>query len=394
MLLKFGFDIIKRNKIMSISIIIQIVISTVLLNYSLGLYNNVSLRYNVIKGFDVNKTLYYMPRDYVSDEELTRIINIDKDYTIEPVIYCGFVNQKDNINIYANAYGNNTSSKLHLEMVSGVWYEDCPKEDGIVNVVAYEGTDFAVGDIYETSLFSHEEKERNKVKLKITGIVNRNVGVITGLMGSNHLQIDHFFEDVNFSSVRTNNWFLFNYTDLSGIENITDELSMMPNYFIYSNTDDNSEYITELSKTGDIISMQSMIDNSSESLAEKLHTVYPVAAGVLFSGVLGAECLIILNNLRNRKRFAIYYICGMKWNDCIKISVTQLSYLIAAAFPLTCIAFAVMFNFNIMSFNEITLFDTSNVIVTVGVILLMYFISVVSSKLMVSGSAPKDYLKD
>ena len=112
------------------------------------------------------------------------------------------------------------------------------------------------------------------------------------------------------------------------------------------------------------------------------------------SGIIGAECLIILNNFRNRKKFAIYYLCGMRWSECIRISVIQLTYLIVAAAPVSLIAYKLLNDFTIMKFDRVALYDTNNIFVTLVIVVLMYAVSVLSTKLMVSSSSPKDYLKD
>ena len=397
MLFKFAFDMIKNNKIMSTAIVLQLAISIMLLNVTLAMYNDVALRLNVLSDFDRSKTLFYMSKTILSEEnEYENLKKLTDGAVVEPVYTCGFVNKEDNINIYATAYGDKTSEKLSYKMVSGQWYADAPKEKGVINVVAYEGSRFKTGDVYETALYSSDsEKEgKLKVKLKITGIVNNKVGVITGATSSNVLETDILFQEVDFQSILTENWFLLNYNDVLNLENVTDEVMIMPDAFIFTKSDDNSKYIKDLSNYGNILTFQSIIDNSDETLAEKLHTVYPIAAGVLMSGVIGAECLIILNNFRSRKRFAIYYLCGMRWGECITISVIQLTYLVAAAVPCSWIVFNLLNNFTIMNFNNVTLYDTNNIFVTIGIIVLMYAVSVISTKLMVSGSSPKDYLKD
>ena len=395
MLFKFAFDMIKNNKIMSIAIVLQLAISIMLLNITLAMYNDVSLRLNVLSNFDSKKTLFYMSKTVISeDEEYENLKKLAKGASIEPIYVCGFVNRDENINIYATAYGDKTSEKLSYKMVSGQWYADAPKEDGVINVVAYEGSSFKAGDVYETTLYSSENEGKIKVKLRITGIVNNKVGVISGSMSSNVLETDTLFQDVEFEAIETNNWFLLNYNDVIKLGSIKDELMIMPDMFIYTDSDDTSKYIEDFSSLGNIISVQSIIDNSGETLAEKLHTVYPVAAGVLMSGIIGAECLIILNNFRNRKKFAIYYLCGMRWSECIRISVIQLTYLIVAAAPVSLIAYKLLNDFTIMKFDRVALYDTNNIFVTLVIAVLMYAVSVLSTKLMVSSSSPKDYLKD
>ena len=145
MLFKFAFDMIKNNKIMSTAIVLQLAISIMLLNVTLAMYNDVALRLNVLSDFDRSKTLFYMSKTILSEEnEYENLKKLTDGAVVEPVYTCGFVNKEDNINIYATAYGDKTSEKLSYKMVSGQWYADAPKEKGVINVVAYEGSRFSL----------------------------------------------------------------------------------------------------------------------------------------------------------------------------------------------------------------------------------------------------------
>lgn len=394
MLLKIGFDVVKKHTVMFAAIVLQLIISIVLLNITIAMYNNVMARVQCISHFDTQKTLYYMAQSFFNRDDLQKLTKEMNQLSVEPVYRCGFVNGDDGTNILAYAYGEKTSEHLSYRLVSGDWYARYPKEEGIINAVAYEGSDFKVGDVYETNLYRNEATEQIKVKLRITGIVDKRIGVISGAGGSNSLETDFLFEDVDFDAIQTNNLFLLDHNDLLALGDVENDLFLAPNLFLYSDSEDTSATIRHLSDSGNILTIQSIIDNSSESLAQNLHTIYPVAFGVLFSGILGAECLIILYNIRNRRKFAIFYICGMKWTDAIKISVIQLSYVMLVTIPLVLTALMIIIKNNLLGFSDITMFEANNLTVTLAVILLMYAITILSTKLMVSSSSPKDYLKD
>lgn len=86
MLFKFAFDMIKNNKIMSIAIVLQFAISIMLLNITLAMYNDVSLRLNVLSNFDSKKTLFYMSKTVISeDEEYENLKKLAKGASIEPI---------------------------------------------------------------------------------------------------------------------------------------------------------------------------------------------------------------------------------------------------------------------------------------------------------------------
>lgn len=393
MLYKFGFDLIKNNKIMSIAIVVQLAISFVMLNFTVGIYNDVFIRLNIMKNFDLSNTIFYMNNDFMYESDLNDYKKEVGDSLIEPIYTCGFINKEDDINIYALAYGDETSKNLSYIMKEGQWYDKAAKEEGVINAVAFEGTQFNVGDVYETMLFSEDENKMKSVKLKVTGIVNNKTGFISDSKTSNNMETDILFEDVDLKSIGTNNWFLLNYNDLLELGATSEEMFLSTNMFIYSDGN-TKEIIDALSDSGNALTLQGIIDNSSEVFAQKMHMVYPLAAGVLLSGIIGAECLLILNNLKNRKRFAILYICGMKWNDSIKISAIQLSYLLFAVAPLSIIFYGIISVTHILDLTEIAMFEINNIIVTGIIIAFMYLVSIITTKLMTAKTTPKDCLKN
>ena len=94
MLFKFAFDMIKNNKIMSTAIVLQLAISIMLLNVTLAMYNDVALRLNVLSDFDRSKTLFYMSKTILSEEnEYENLKKLTDGAVVEPVYTCGFVNK-------------------------------------------------------------------------------------------------------------------------------------------------------------------------------------------------------------------------------------------------------------------------------------------------------------
>lgn len=393
MLFKFGLDIIKNNKITSVAIVVQLAISIVLMNFSIAMFNYVSIRINTISNFDHSKTLYYMNKSSMNNEDLKVIKSKLNDSEIEAIYNCGFVNPQDGINIYACAYGNRTSEQLSFKMKKGVWYES-DKQSGIINAVAYEDSDFDVGDIYETNLYNKEQKNMKSVKIRITGIVDNKCGVLDDSMATNYLDANSLFENVYYDSIATNNLFLFNYNDLKQFNISLDELYLESDMFIYSDSSETDIYIQRLSDYGNTSSFQTVLDNSNEELAKNLHTIFPMSIGVLFTGVMGAECLIILNNLKNRRRFAVFYICGMKWSDSIKICVIQLSFLLVLTCSFAFIFFDIIAKNNLLDFNDIVMFDTNNIFITLSLLAIVYLISILTTKFMTTKISPKDCLKN
>lgn len=87
--------------------------------------------------------------------------------------------------------------------------------------------------------------------------------------------------------------------------------------------------------TSNMIEMDEFTVNSKAYIWSQLNEVIPVFIGLLvlvFTSVVCVSSLTTKNQLRN---YAVYYILGLKWNDCVKIQCLQQILLQITAFIIT-----------------------------------------------------------
>lgn len=87
--------------------------------------------------------------------------------------------------------------------------------------------------------------------------------------------------------------------------------------------------------TNNVIEMDEFTANSKAYIWSQLDEVIPVFIGLLllvFTSVVCVSSLTTKNQLRN---YAIYYILGLKWNDCVKLQCLQQIFLQLTAFIIT-----------------------------------------------------------
>ena len=128
-------------------------------------------------------------------------------------------------------------------------------------------------------------------------------------------------------------------------------------------------------------------------MKSEMHSVFPIAISVLFIGIIGIQCLIVLNTTKNKKMFSIYFICGMKWRDCIKICLGHIMCIfIGVLFLVLTIYFVADMTNTFSSVN--LMISYNNFLATLGILVLVFVISFLTTRCMLSNSSPVKCLKD
>ncbi|MDD6489692.1 MAG: hypothetical protein PUG48_07755 [Clostridia bacterium] len=390
MYLKFGFGIFSKNLIANIILIIQLTCSIITLNITLGLYNNVYSKLDVLSGFDRNNTLYGFSENIINSEENSDLTDLLNNADSEPIKYCYMSDTENGSYIYGCAYGKNTSNALKIPLTEGNWYSDSEKDSDTVNAVVMNNSRYSVGNVYDIGMYDLNSGETKTVKFKITGKIDKNTAVIFGVTTSNLINSKVLFSNFNGEDIGADTLFLFDSED----SNISEFLSCTPSLFIYAdNETEVQKYAGQFNKFGNIFTMQEIYDNTLNGMKSELHSVFPIAISVLLIGIIGIQCLIVLNTTKNKKMFSIYFICGMKWRDCIKICLGHIMCIfIGALFLVLTIYFVADFTNTFSAVN--IMICSNNFLATTGIFALVFIISFLTTRLMLSNSSPVKCLKN
>lgn len=418
MYLKFGFHIFSKNTVANIILIIQLTASIILMNIALSLYNSAYSKLDVLSGFGLDNTVYqcYIMKGFDQFETLDayeKQLSLSDNVIIEPImlggVYDGDIWSFENNQVLCIAYGNNTSNLMSVPLTSGVWFSDYDKNNGYVEVIALENTGYNIGETYTmTSLklkinysdYTQEElgkldwNDRYKEKeitFKIVGLIAQNTPFIAG-SGSNNVDVQSMItvSEESLKDYDVKSIFLFNYDD----ENMEENLYFGSSVFAYTkdNTPISKKDISKMESYGFTYTIRDIFNNSKETLGEELHFITPIAISILLIGIIGILCIVILNTLKCRKTFAIYYLCGMNWKDCIKIIMCHILCIFIGSVFLVGIAFGVMTMFNL--FYEVNmLVKWNNLFLTLGLLAIIFIVSIVTTKCMLSNTSPVTDLK-
>ena len=136
-----------------------------------------------------------------------------------------------------------------------------------------------------------------------------------------------------------------------------------------------------------------MIQEGYEIASKEAVSMLPVVIFIFLAGLAGLISLLALNTMLHRKIFAIYYICGCRWFDCLKITSIYVIYLIFTALLLYVIANNILKMSQILDAQMFT-FGWYNVLTTGCILLLTCFTTLVIPYYILKHSSPRQILTE
>lgn len=393
MYLRLGFHIFSKNLIANIILIIQLAVSIILLNIVMGIYNEAYSKLEILSGFDLDNTVYQcLVDELISEPNIGKYkekLGVSDDIKIEPIMEGAAMSEYGSL--CCVAYGSNTSTSMRLPMKSGLWYDDCEKEDGCINAVVLGDSRYKIGDVYEMTFFDYSSSSEKTYSFKITGIADENTGVVMGNKAANILNTKVMFEIFDKTEYGGDALLLFDYQD----SDIEGQLFCLPSLFAFS---ENGAYMSEkdidaFKRFGSTFTMRNIYDNTKEELKSEIHGVLPIAISITFIGIIGIICLVILNTLKSRKTFAVYFICGMRWKSCIKIIIGHILCIFAGAVFLSVAFGGIMYASGTFAQTHL-LIKPNNLFMSVALLAAVFAVSVATAKFMISDSKPVASLKN
>lgn len=393
MYLRLGFHIFSKNLIANIILIIQLTFSVILLNIVTGVYNEAYSKLEILSGFDLDNSIYQCLVDELifepDIEKYEEKLDISDDIKIEPIMQGTAISKYGYLGCVA--YGSKTSASMRLPMKSGLWYDSCEKEDGCINAVVLGDSRYETGEVYEMTFFDSSSSTEKTFNFKITGIIDENTGVVMGNSGANILNTKVMFEIFDKTEYGGDALLLFDYQG----SDIEEQLFCAPSLFAFSENgvSMSEKDIDAFKKFGSTFTMRNIYDNTKEELKVDIHGVLPIAISVTFIGIIGIICLVILNTLKSRKTFAVYFVCGMRWKSCIKIIIGHILCVFLGAVFLSAAFGGIMYASGTFA-ETYLLIKFNNLFVTAALFAIVFAVSVATAKFMISDDQPVASLKN
>lgn len=338
-------------------------ISLISINLMVGrIYSNLE-SYRITKRLDTMQYVYYQPENKRMTEfakqmwEDTR--NNDISSTKEPNdentfedILLHLENVEDISKLYyysgetnsnqIDAYDNFLSvcatddflvPALSFQLLSGEWYNSALKDNAVDVVISETRNKLRIGDTFVVNFTDSPEDLGISVTMRVKGILRSPVYYLSyGASGDELCSLD-LIEYFNTDSeerplILCSQSALVAYLNKSGIS--SDNCIILFEKGITQEAFQNN--LTYLSDYGYVATKQDLKQNTIEQIRISLYQYFPLSLFLLLIGVIGLMSVTILNIIYYRKHFAIFFICGCKWKQCIQINLFYILYAVVFAF--------------------------------------------------------------
>ena len=365
---KLAIKQLKMHFLMNIIILIQLV---AILFISILVTSTVVSRFN-----------YYNPfKDYFNQKglylELENIKQIDSNVLIESSKELEKYLKKANVISYYNvwlnyevnnqnmeystvAYDQEIIDRYQPELESGRWLQESDNDTSEIEVVISNNKEgVKVGDIINgTDVYSLQPD--NKVKIKVVGILKDS----TLIYGHS----DKYKEKFDYEMLYRN--YNLEFEDkpivLMSKEDIDERMKEQDNYSIermlsgttlitYDKdiTDEeieyNENYIYTHSSPFHFEDLPEMNKNSIDYIFSQIYSLLPIVCSVFILTLISSLSTNAIAAKKELKNFSIFYICGLRWKQCILVNVFSSIYLLFGSMIITILCLVFCLKFEIIS---------------------------------------------
>lgn len=416
MLLKTALRNLKRNPVMNIICLVQLVavllitavmVSTMSVRYrtynpvreileSNGIYCSYSSLNGALKpgGFNIEDTIY-------STEELKNYSGADKVITIRTAlaqpcaINGGELDKLKYDTAFPLFYDNELLTKYKPELKDGRWIFENSNE---LEIVIPEGLYGAkIGDIFNFEIVQlHTSRQ---IKARVVGILKEGAEILgrerSRTEADDNYRIMYKPYYVKKGTER-NPLFLASagaaqrlYPDV--------ELLMDTVFYLYDNlseteTEQALRDVVRLNSTY-TIPLDKMNSNSKTYLKEQLLQLLPIAVVLLILVIVSAISVSAISARQRLGDYAKFYLLGLRWKQCAAVNFFQ-ALIIAAAAVVVSAVFLAAAKLTQLSENIMIIINPQLALSVVTIILLYLVFSMIMPLLMIGAATPKQLLQE
>ena len=428
---KMAYNLIVSRFIFTLIIIFEVAALLILSNTIIGVYNGKNMLYKPYKdifennaGVAINVSNLVGRREthnsdveklreesgYVDASKVIKLIEdkLEGDVKVysnaqliffEPIgpkTEVGRIGGADSIDYYL--VDDEIFGKLRLPLAQGRWASSEKTSNGEIEIVVSGGTDAKLGNVYDTPAG----------KLKVVGILTDNTYIPPGkgyeeehegglppvernifgyylpfdtevsMIPSFCIADKKLFENApdKYNWIEGSDWFI------SYGEGLTDKQ-------IKSNT----EYLSTIGYVEDKWDFSTIVDESNKKLGDIYLRMLPImitAVVVVLAGLIGS---VAMSTIRQMKTFGIFFLCGCRWRDCIKIISANIIMVFGIAVILAIAGGFAMSTMNLEYLIGFSL-DWNNLIFSIGILGVMYLLSIILPHNIIKSSSPVETIKE
>ena len=307
-------------------------------------------------------------------------------------------------NIYA--FDDSIYSKFNLPLEEGRWASSKKNSLGQIEAVVIRNKDIKItlGDVYKFYVASVSQDENNDTKIDygdfcdvvVVGIIGNNQYVpsimVSGKTGKTNVLGAYRIE----SESNPASFFVSAAVD----EKLRDDRTInMSTAFITYKSTPSDEILKENNKKLQaigrctVMDMSSFKNNSDYYLYEQYIKLLPILLCVFLIVLVELICSVAMNTKEQLRSYGIYFLCGCRWRDVLRISLSYSLIILAGGLILGGAAMAVFQTTEYAKMFEQNL-ALNNVWMTLALIGFMLLVSLIIPFVQVSRTSPVSTIKE
>lgn len=207
-----------------------------------------------------------------------------------------------------------------------------------------------------------------KVKVKLVGVLQQPAMVLDFNSGGD-ISFSNLFQNIRKDETDAYT-FIFNENDLKNFDITT--IQSDNELLLFDSNITPQEYAQNkkiLFKTGNTINYTELKENQDGGINYTIEKYVPVFLFALIISVMGMIGVNIINTTENLKTYNILFICGLKWQQCIGITVINTARnIVYAGIPISVVLFLIRYNLPVYG----TLYFTYRSFLYCWIILILY----------------------
>lgn len=297
-------------------------------------------------------------------------------------------------NIKGLSYDDEIINQYTPELQSGRWISTNKETNMIEAVISQNDYGWNVGDVIKIVMLNTETAVTRDVK--IVGMLKENTkipGLFLPRLETDTYNLFYYPYNYEYEEIPV---LLFSYSQLSNLENAPLQGIYSSALILYDDSVSSTEIEQDqqvLSKMGCVFStdLKELDKNSKDYLHRQIYNLLPIIIVLLVLVIVSSISSSALSTRKRLRDYAIYYVMGLQWQQCVIINLLQSIIIIALSFAISIVFVAVLQYTNLSDLFYI-LWNKYLILSFIGVTFFYLIISMIMPLLIISNTTPKQIL--
>ncbi len=395
--LKHGFHMFSKHFLLNILLAIQLVITLLALNFTIGQYNSQMDAVNQFENFANQNGVYFMPNFdrleyHPIDSENHKEEKIDEAFLrskLKKADSFAYIKQAALINehfpterpLEVIIYSDELLRCCTPSMRQGSWLNKADaNQTGIPAVI--------IGGELNDNSFRFFSDRQSFCRVSVIGEVAQSgkmLSFTTSGEGVTCLELYQIYDNKFYQQPKI----YLRYSDVKEYEQ--EFYYTQSSYFILFENNiseqEKSDNISFLKQYGYVKTFPELLDAGREQMRTYMCSFLSLAVCAMSIAIIGIISMTALSVIKSFKTFAILYLCGYKWNDVIKIILGYLGCIIVSSALMFTFLTAIIVKADII-FQMQLLIGLNNLFYSIGTVVLVAVVALVIPLLFIHQNSP------